>query len=185
MSLKGQYFRSEAFRSDGKKVKILGWGGIVDHANMTAQNSSCDLLEADMQVRLWIFTTHCLAQVDFRNHRCPTSMWSEKKLCIHHEDLPPANGCFGDSGGPLLLDQNGFAVVIGVTSYKQIRKCSLGDFKCMLDVKCDSESINIHTKVQAYLPWIKEITAQGKSKFTKRIFLFIGWLVTKQGELKC
>ena len=172
MSLKGQYFRSEAFRSGGKKVKILGWGGIIDQANLTAQNPSCDLLEADMQVRLSIVTYILPRQVDFRNHRCPIG--SEKKLCIHHEDLPPANSCFGDSGGPLLLDQNGFAVVIGVTSYKQIRKCSLGDFTCMLDVKCSSESINIHTKVQAYLPWIKEITAQGKSKFTKRIFLFIG-----------
>ena len=52
MSLKGQYFRSEAFQSGGKKVKVLGWGGIVDNANMTAQNLSCDLLEADMQVTL-------------------------------------------------------------------------------------------------------------------------------------
>ena len=52
MSLKGQYFRSEAFRSGGKKVKILGWGGIIDQANLTSQNPSCDLLEADMQVRL-------------------------------------------------------------------------------------------------------------------------------------
>ena len=51
-TLKGQYFRSEAFQSGGKKVKVLGWGGIVDQANTTAQNSSCDLLEADMQVRL-------------------------------------------------------------------------------------------------------------------------------------
>ena len=83
-------------------------------------------------------------------------------LCIHHEDQPPANTCFGDSGGPSLLDQNGFAVVIGLTSYGQPPKCSLGDFKCALDVKCRSEGIDVHTKVKAYLPWIKEITAQGK-----------------------
>ena len=44
-------FRSEAFASDGKKVKILGWGGILDNANLTSQNISCDLLEAAMQVK--------------------------------------------------------------------------------------------------------------------------------------
>ena len=100
--------------------------------------------------------------MDFRNHRCPVR--SETKLCIHHEDQPSASTCFGDSGGPSLLDQNGFAVVIGVTSYGQNPKCPLGDFKCILDGKCFSESIEIHTKVKAYLPWIKEITEQGKLK---------------------
>ena len=44
-------FRSESFVSDGKKVKILGWGGILDNANLTSQNISCDLLEAAMQVK--------------------------------------------------------------------------------------------------------------------------------------
>ena len=120
--------------------------------------------------------------MDFRGHRCPVR--SETKLCIHHEDQPPANTCFGDSGGPSLLDQNGFAVVIGLTSYGQNPKCSLGDFKCVLDTPCRSEGTDIHTKVKAYLPWIKEITGQGKSKFTKIIFRSSDMFLSKQGESK-
>ena len=98
--------------------------------------------------------------MDWYGQRCPAV--SKTKLCIHHEDQPPASACFGDSGGPLILDQNGFAMVIGITSYLQTPKCSPGDFRCILDNKCRTDSIDIYTKVKAYLPWIKEITGQGK-----------------------
>ena len=47
--------------NSGKTVKILGWGGIIDQANATSQNMSCDLLEASMQVNFVACVTHWLA----------------------------------------------------------------------------------------------------------------------------
>ena len=48
--------------NSGKTVKILGWGGTIDQANITtSQNMSCDLLEASMQVNIVECVAHWLA----------------------------------------------------------------------------------------------------------------------------
>ena len=59
------------------------------------------------------------------------------------------------------MDEGGFGVVIGVASYMQPPKCSYGDWKCMMDAKCNKEGVAVFTKVAGYLDWIKRKTGQG------------------------
>ena len=54
-----------------------------------------------------------------------------------------------------MKDENGFGVVIGVSSFIQAFK---------VDLTCGTHNEAIFTKVQDFLPWIKDVTAQGKSK---------------------
>ena len=86
----------------------------------------------------------------------------ETLICVHHEDLPAANTCYGDSGGPLIMDERGYGVVIGVSSFiNGNSKCRSGDWKCHLELRCNKDGVAAYTKVDAYLPWIKKITKQG------------------------
>ena len=95
-----------------------------------------------------------------RGGRCPTNP-ADTQICTHHEDGPSAQICFGDSGGPLIMDEGGYGVVIGVASYLAPAKCPQGDWKCYLDGKCDKDGVAVYTKVEAYLPFIKKTTGQG------------------------
>ena len=70
--------------------------------------------------------------------RCPIPRVPDTMICAHHEDLPPAQICVGDSGGPLILDESGYGVVIGVASYIQASNCKQGDLKCILNYKLQS-----------------------------------------------
>ena len=54
-----------------------------------------------------------------------------------------------------MKDENGFGVVIGVSSFIQAFK---------VDLTCGTDNEAVFTKVQDFLPWIKDVTAQGKSK---------------------
>ena len=92
-------------------------------------------------------------------HICPLP--PEKKICTRHEEVPAAQICFGDSGGPLIMDEGGFSVVVGVASYLQPPKCSYGDHKCLMNKKCNKEGIAVFTKVQDYNSWIKKVTGEG------------------------
>ena len=107
--------------------------------------------------------------------RCPIPRVPDTVICAHHEDLPPAQICVGDSGGPLMLDESGYGVVIGVTSMIVNAKCPQGDLKCFLDLKCNSDSVAVYTKVDAYLPWIKETTGQGNSCAASPTSFFLGF----------
>ena len=76
----------------------------------------------------------------------------DKKICTNYvpgSGLPPASSCFGDSGGPLTVNENGYQVVIGIVSS--------GYGPCVPR----STKADIYTKVQAYLPWITKIIGQG------------------------
>ena len=144
----------------GKRAKILGWGGTTEKPK-PEDKPQCDLLEAYQKVD--------------SGHRCPAQ--SERKICVHHGDEKAASACFGDSGGPLIMDQGGYGVVIGIASHLQERDCSPEDIKCLMDARCNKEGVSVYTKVSAYLPWIKKTTGQGKSstraiQCTKQVLLF-------------
>ena len=155
------------FRSDtvlfieGGKATIIGWGDTRDKGDQ-----SCDLLKADTKVTpAKHFICHAInstiVQVDVPDGRCP--FISDTRICVHHEDQPPAQICQGDSGGPLIMDARGYGVVIGVTSQTLNTNCPHGDWKCIYfdTAKCDKDSVAVFTLVEAYLPWIQKTTGQG------------------------
>ena len=100
------------------------------------------------------------------SRKCPAT--SDRKICVHHGGLKPAQTCKGDSGGPLILNHESVSVLIGVTSYSQLPDCPLPDLtspadilswiKCMDEKPCNEDDVSIFTNVQAFLPWIKKTT---------------------------
>ena len=129
------------------KMKPLVVRPLTKKISLRIPLPQCDLLEA-------------YQKVDSR-HRCPAQ--SERKICIHHGDEKAAQACSGDSGGPLIMDQGGYGVVIGVASYITMRDCPPEDIKCLMDARCNKDGVSVYTKVSAYLPWIKKTTGQGKN----------------------
>ena len=59
------------------------------------------------------------------------------------------------------MDVRGYGVVIGVCSLFMNTHCPHGDWKCISQLKCDKDNVGVYTRVEAYLPWIKELTGQG------------------------
>ena len=96
------------------------------------------------------------------SHKCPAT--SDTKICVHHGDLKPVKMCHGDSGGPLLVNQGGMGVLIGVASYSPlpISTCPQNATSCALPGNCDKSGLAVFTKIQAFLPWIKNITGTGE-----------------------
>ena len=82
----------------------------------------------------------------------PKNHPKDKQICTNYvpgSGFPPAASCFGDSGGPLTVNENGYSVVIGIVSS--------GVGPCVPQ----STEADIYTEVQAYLPWITKIIGQG------------------------
>ena len=59
------------------------------------------------------------------------------------------------------MDARGYGVLIGVASMTLNSNCPHGDWKCILDEKCDTDGVAVFTKVESYLPWIQKTTGQG------------------------
>ena len=82
------------------------------------------------------------------------------KLCLNHGNiLPPATACVGDSGGPLIVNEGGYSVVIGVAN-------AIGDTTNLTSPtgKCNpTKGVSVYSEVQAYLPWIKSKIGQGQN----------------------
>ena len=83
--------------------------------------------------------------------------YRSKKICLHHQNIfPPATACSGDSGGPLIMNEGGYSVVVGVSSF-------LYNPTQIPTYQCSTEGVSIYAEVQAYLPWIESIIGQGEN----------------------
>ena len=69
---------------------------------------------------------------------------SEDKVCFRNNYENNESTCKGDSGGPLVCNENGKAVLIGVTSHTASSKCVEDGYP------------NIFAKVAFFVSWIKE-----------------------------
>ena len=88
--------------------------------------------------------------------------WRSKKICLHHGSvLPPATACAGDSGGPLIVNEGGYSVVIGVSSFIFDLNTNI---QKQIFPRCGSaKSVSVYAEVQDFLPWIKSIIGEGEN----------------------
>ena len=80
-----------------------------------------------------------------------------KMLCTQNfpSMLPAVTGCFGDSGGPMLVCEGDRIVVIGVSSFQWNPA----------GPRCQKETtVGAYVEVQAHLTWIREKTGEGNKK---------------------
>ena len=123
-----------------KDAKVSGWG--ISALGQIDKFYPCKLKEATLKVKILRSETKKLKPrwkslwaKDVRRLRrrsCAfTTKWvkvdvtdiyviyymTESKLCLHHQNLhPPAATCWGDSGGPLTIDEGGFGGCGGYNS---------------------------------------------------------------------
>ena len=72
--------------------------------------------------------------------------------------LPPVTGCFGDSGGPMVVCEGDRIVVIGVSSYGY-------NLDHPENHTCEKErTLGVYADIQAHLSWIKEKIGEGNNK---------------------
>lgn len=71
-------------------------------------------------------------------------MPSEDKVCFRNNYENNETICGGDSGGPLVCNENGKAVLIGVTSHTATPACVEDGYP------------NMFAKVAFFLSWIQE-----------------------------
>jgi len=75
----------------------------------------------------------------------------EPEIIIAVSEEGSSNTCFGDSGGPLLVQQNGQAQLIGTTSYGSSNSCALGE----LTVYMNLQSATLQNFLRRYAPGAK------------------------------
>jgi len=138
-----------------QSAKISGFGGILKNEPSTPQDNppTCTLKEAYLKV-IPCETLLPEEYLDPKTIPNPQSgaKWRSNKICLHHGDIfPPATACAGDSGGPLIANQDGLgdfkSIVIGVSSFL---------YDGTENPLCGTEKpVSVYAEVQAYLPWIK------------------------------
>jgi len=116
---------------------ISGWGGTIGYApgNRPQQPQQCTLKESVVKV------------LSPTSQKCSSYLGtstSTSKLCAWAEGT---DTCQGDSGGPLTVAENGKFVLIGVVSYGS---------------GCAHTTPGIYARVQGFLPWIKNLIADGE-----------------------
>ena len=80
-----------------------------------------------------------------------------KMLCTQNFPslVPAVTGCFGDSGGPMLVCEGDRIVVIGVSSFQWNPA----------GARCQKETtVGAYVEVQAHLSWIREKIGEGNKK---------------------
>ena len=115
----------------GKTLNITGWG-------RTGANSSKVLQESTT------FAGDNFCSGKYEGQRSPT------KICTLNPtggvDGGPTGTCRGDSGGPLMLQDDGKMILVGITSYGFSEECVGG--------------LTIFTNVFPYMEWIQKTMAE-------------------------
>merc|ERR1712241_493666 len=121
----------------GKASTVSGWGGTKAYTPMKPvdQPRQCALKEAIVDI-LKPSSKKCS---DFLGDSSSTT-----RLCAWGKGK---DACQGDSGGPLTVAENGKYVLLGVVSYGS---------------GCATENPGVYARVQGFLPWIKNIIADGE-----------------------
>jgi len=121
----------------GKASTVSGWGGTKANTPMEPvdQPRQCALKETIINI-LKPSSKKCS---DFIGDSSSTTL-----LCGWAKG---SDACQGDSGGPLTVAENGKYVLLGVVSYGS---------------GCATENPGVYARVQGFLPWIKNIIADGE-----------------------
>merc|ERR1712110_1304527 len=121
----------------GKASTVSGWGGTKANTPMEPvdQPRQCALKETIVNI-LKPSSKKCS---DFIGDSSSTTL-----LCGWAKG---SDACQGDSGGPLTVAENGKYVLLGVVSYGS---------------GCATENPGVYARVQGFLPWIKNIIADGE-----------------------
>merc|ERR1719323_1251885 len=121
----------------GKASTISGWGGTKAYTPLkpVKQPGQCGLKETIVN----ILKTSDKKCSDFLGDSSSTT-----RLCAWAKGT---DSCQGDSGGPLTVAENGKYVLLGVVSYGS---------------GCATEHPGVYARVQGFLPWIKNIIADGE-----------------------
>jgi len=115
---------------------ISGWGGTIGWTgNRPQQPQQCTLKEGVVKV---------LSPTSQKCRSFLGTTTSTIRLCAWAEGT---DTCQGDSGGPLTVAENGKFTLIGVVSYGR---------------GCAHSTPGVYTRVQGFLPWIKNLIADGE-----------------------
>jgi len=124
----------------GQMATVSGWGGTVGYRYRQnprpTQPRQCELKETS--VKILKPTDDLCAKSSDKD--------SQTKLCGYAEGT---DSCQGDSGGPLTVVEGGKYVLVGVVSY---------------GAGCADKYPGVYARVQNYLEWIKQLTADGECK---------------------
>merc|ERR1712110_372941 len=121
----------------GKASTVSGWGGTKAYTplNPMDQPRQCALKEAILNI---------LKPSDKKCSDFIGDSSSTTRLCAWGKGT---DACQGDSGGPLTVAENGKYVLLGVVSFGS---------------GCATEHPGVYARVQGFLPWIKNIIADGE-----------------------
>merc|ERR1712210_230439 len=121
----------------GKASTVSGWGGTKAYTplNPVDQPRQCALKEAILNV-LKPSDKKCSDFIGDSSSTTQLCAWAKGK-----------DACQGDSGGPLTVAENGKYVLLGVVSFGS---------------GCATEHPGVYARVQGFLPWIKNIIADGE-----------------------
>lgn len=73
-------------------------------------------------------------------------------ISIQYNGAPGANTCFGDSGGPLFVEQSGQWVLAGITSNGERNDCGVGDVSSFANLQNSSVKAWVNSIVSGLIP---------------------------------